>query len=117
MCIIHLHFQLGGRIYLNEFEDKIKFTNPGDFIPQKIENVLEVGYNPPFYRNQLLAESMVLFHMIDTATLGIRRAYNIQKAKYFPMPDYNITSGTQVEVTVYGKTIDDDGEPDRSKSY
>lgn len=106
-CIAHTNYQLGGRIYLNEFEDKIKFTNPGDFIPQKIENVLEVGYNPPFYRNQLLAESMVLFHMIDTATLGIRRAYNIQKAKYFPMPDYNISSGTQVEVTVYGKTIDD----------
>lgn len=41
--------------------------------------------------------------MIDTATLGIRRAFNIQKAKYFPMPDYNISSGTQVEVTVYGK--------------
>lgn len=106
-CIAHTNYQLGGRIYLNEFEDKIKFTNPGDFIPQKIENVLEVGYNPPFYRNQLLAESMVAFHMIDTATLGIRRAYNIQKAKYFPMPDYNISSGTQVEVTVYGKTIDD----------
>lgn len=106
-CIAHTNYQLGGRIYLNEFEDKIKFTNPGDFIPQKIENVLEVGYNPPFYRNQLLAESMVLFHMIDTATLGIRRAYSIQKAKYFPMPDYNISSGTQVEVTVYGKTIDD----------
>lgn len=106
-CIAHSNYQLGGRIYVNEFEDKIKFTNPGDFIPQKIENVLEVSYNPPFYRNQLLAESMVAFHMIDTATLGIRRAYNIQKAKYFPMPDYNISSGTQVEVTVYGKTLDD----------
>lgn len=106
-CIAHTNYQLGGRIYLNEFEDKLKFTNPGDFIPQKIENVLEVGYNPPFYRNQLLAESMVAFHMIDTATLGIRRAYNIQKSKYFPMPDYNISTGTQVEVTVYGKTIDD----------
>lgn len=106
-CIAHTNYQLGGRIYVNEFEDKIKFTNPGDFIPQKIENVLEVSYNPPFYRNQLLAESMVSFHMIDTATLGIRRAYNIQKAKYFPMPDYNISSGTQVEVTVYGKTIND----------
>lgn len=102
-CIAHTNYQLGGRIYVNEFEDKIKFTNPGDFIPQKIENVLEVSYNPPFYRNQLLAESMVVFHMIDTATLGIRRAFNIQKAKYFPMPDYNISSGTQVEVTVYGK--------------
>lgn len=106
-CIAHTNYQLGGRIYVNEFEDKIKFTNPGDFIPQKIENVLEVSYNPPFYRNQLLAESMVAFHMIDTATLGIRRAYNIQKAKYFPMPDYNFSTGTQVEVTVYGKTLDD----------
>lgn len=85
--IAHSNYQLGGRIYVNEFDDKIKITNPGDFIPQRIENVLEVSYNPPFYRNQLLAEAMVAFHMIDTATLGIRRAYNIQKAKYFPMPD------------------------------
>ncbi len=106
-CIAHTNYQLGGRIYVNEFEDKIKFTNPGDFIPQKIENVLEVSYSPPFYRNKLLADSMMAFHMIDTATLGIRRAYNIQKAKYFPLPDYNVSSGTQVEVTVYGKTLND----------
>lgn len=106
-CIAHTNYQLSGRIYVNEFEDKIKFTNPGDFIPQKIENVLEVSYNPPFYRNQLLAEAMASFHMIDTATLGIRRAYNIQKAKYFPMPDYNVSTGTQVEVTVYGKSLND----------
>lgn len=106
-CIAHTNYQLGGRIYVNEFEDKIKFTNPGDFIPQKIENVLEVSYNPPFYRNQLLAEAMASFHMIDTATLGIRRAYHIQKAKYFPMPDYNVSTGTQVEVTVYGKSLND----------
>lgn len=106
-CIAHTNYQLGGRIYVNEFEDKIKFTNPGDFIPQKVENVLEVSYNPPFYRNQLLAEAMAAFHMIDTATLGIRRAYNIQKAKYFPMPDYNVSTGTQVEVTVYGKSLND----------
>lgn len=106
-CIAHTNYQLGGRIYVNEFDDKIKFTNPGDFIPQKIENVLEVSYNPPFYRNQLLAEAMASFHMIDTATLGIRRAYNIQKAKYFPMPDYNVSTGTQVEVTVYGKSLND----------
>lgn len=106
-CIAHTNYQLGGRIYVNEFVDRLKFTNPGDFIPQKIENVLEASYSPPFYRNQLLAESMAAFHMIDTATLGIRRAYNIQKAKYFPMPDYNVSSGTQVEVTIYGKTLND----------
>ena len=106
-CIAHSNYQLGGRIYVNEFEDKLKFTNPGDFIPQKVEKVLEASYSPPFYRNQLLAESMAAFRMIDTAALGIRRAYNIQKAKYFPMPDYNVSSGTQVEVTIYGKTLND----------
>ncbi len=106
-CIAHTNYQLGGRIYVNEFEDKIIFTNPGAFIPQKVENVLEASYSPPFYRNQLLAESMAAFHMIDTATLGIRRAYNIQKAKYFPMPDYNVSSGTQVDVVIYGKTLND----------
>ena len=73
-CIAHTNYQLGGRIYVNEFEDKIKFTNPGDFIPQKIENVLEVSYNPPFYRNQLLAESMVVFHMIDTANFRYQKS-------------------------------------------
>lgn len=106
-CIAHTNYQIGGRIYVNEFEDKIKFTNPGDFIPQRIENVLSVSYNPPFYRNQLLAEAMATFHMIDTAALGIRRAYNIQKSKYFPMPDYNLSSASQVEVTIYGKSLDD----------
>lgn len=64
-------YQLSGQIYLNEFEDKIKFTNAGDFISQRIENVLEVSYNPSFYRNQLLVESMVMFHMIDIAIFGI----------------------------------------------
>lgn len=29
---------------VNEFDDKVKITNPGDFIPQKIENVLEVTF-------------------------------------------------------------------------
>ena len=105
--IAHSNYQLGGRIYVNEFDDKIKITNPGDFIPQRIENVLEVSYNPPFYRNQLLAEAMVAFHMIDTATSGIKKVYRIQKEKFFPLPDYNLSNVNQVAVTVYGKILDE----------
>lgn len=105
-CIAHANYQLGGRIYINEFEDKISFTNPGDFLPQNIEAVLQTSYNPPFYRNQLLAESMANFHMIDTAAMGIRKVFRIQKEKYFPMPDYDLANN-QVGVTVYGKIIDD----------
>lgn len=104
-CIAHTNYILGGRIYVNEFEDKMIITNPGSFIPESIENVLQVSYNPPFYRNQLLADSMVKFNMIDTATLGIRKIYKIQRDKYFPMPDYDFQTINQVSVTVHGKSL------------
>lgn len=105
--IAHSQYQSGGRIYVNECEDSINITNPGDFLPQTIEAVLQTTYNPPFYRNQLLSESMVKFHMIDTATSGIKKVYRIQKEKYFPMPDYDLSSANQVSVTVYGKTLNE----------
>ena len=106
-CIAHSNYVLGGRIYVNEEEDCISIVNPGDFLPQKIENVLQKTYNPPFYRNQLLAEAMVKFHMIDTATSGIKKVYRIQKDKFFPMPDYDLSNGNQVRVKIYGKILDE----------
>ena len=105
--IAHARYQSGGRIYVNEGEDSINITNPGDFLPQTIEAVLQTTYNPPFYRNQLLAETMVRLHMIDTATSGIKKVYRIQKEKCFPMPDYDLSSKSQVSVTVYGKTLNE----------
>lgn len=106
-CIAHSEYTFGGRIYLNEFEDKIILTNPGSFLPGKIEPVLNPGYNPPFYRNQLLAETMVKLNMIDSQSTGIRRVFRIQKEKYFPLPDYDLSDGQQVKVCVYGKILDE----------
>lgn len=105
--IAHSNYQLGGRIYVNEEDDRISIVNPGDFLPRTIEKVLQKTYNPPFYRNQLLADSMVKFHMIDTATSGIKKVYRIQKDKFFPMPDYDLTSEAQVSVRVYGKILNE----------
>lgn len=106
-CMAHSNYQLGGRILVNECEDCIIITNPGDFLPQSIEAVLQTTYNPPFYRNRLLVDAMVLFHMIDTATSGIKKIYRIQKDKYFPMPDYDFSVKNQVTVKVYGKILND----------
>lgn len=106
-CIAHSNYQLGGRIYINEEDDGIGIVNPGDFLPHTIERVLQKTYNPPFYRNQLLADAMVKFHMIDTATSGIKKVYRIQKDKFFPMPDYDFSSGNQVAVKIYGKILDE----------
>ena len=106
-CIAHSDYTLGGRIYLNEFEDKMVITNPGTFLPGTIEAALQRNYNPPFYRNQLLAETMVKFNMIDTQSMGIRKVFRIQQEKYFSLPDYDLSTHNKIEVTVYGKVIDD----------
>lgn len=106
-CIAHSNYRLGGRIYLNEFEDKITITNPGTFIPKSIEAVLEPGFSPPFYRNQLIADAMVKFDMIDTASMGISRVFRIQRDRYFPLPDYDLGKLNQVDVAIYGKILNE----------
>lgn len=106
-CIAHSDYTIGGRIYLNEFEDKLILTNPGTFLPGGIEPILQPSYNPPFYRNQLLAETMVKLNMIDTQAMGIRRVFRIQQEKFFPLPDYDFSVTRQISVTVYGKVLDE----------
>ncbi len=106
-CIAHSEYTFGGRIYLNEFEDRIILSNPGSFLPGRIEPILNPSYNPPFYRNQLLAETMVKLNMIDSQSTGIRRVFRIQKERYFPLPDYDFLDRQQVKVCVYGKILDE----------
>ena len=106
-CIAHSNYQIGSRIILDEEEDQVTFKNPGTFLPGNIQNALEKNYNAPFYRNQLLAETMVKLNMIDTQSMGIRRVYRIQKEKFFPMPDYDLNTFNQVKVTIYGKVLNE----------
>ena len=106
-CIAHQDYTAGRRIYIDEFEDHIVISNAGHFLPGDIKPVLEPAYAPPYYRNPLLAQAMVDFKMIDTASMGIRRVYSIQKEKLFPMPDYDLTKQNYVCVTVYGKVLNE----------
>ena len=48
-----------------------------------------------------------MFKMIDTETTGIRKVFRIQKEKFFPLPDYDLSSKEKVEVCVYGKEINE----------
>lgn len=106
-CVVHQNYKLHGNINVMEFKDKLIITNEGNFIPETVENVLKDGFSSPYYRNQFLANAMVNLNMIDTVGSGIRRIYNIQKEKYFPMPDYDLSEENRVKVTLYGKIIDE----------
>ena len=105
-CIVHQDYKLRGNINVMEYKDKLIITNEGNFIPETIENVLKDGFSSPYYRNQFLANAMVNLNMIDTVGSG-RRVYYIQKKKFFPMPDYDLSEDNRVKVTLYGKIIDE----------
>lgn len=106
-CIVHQDYRVNGPINIMEFKDKLFFSNQGYFIPKSVENVLKDGFSSPYYRNPFLANAMVNLNMIDTVGSGIRRVFNNQKAKYFPMPDYDLSEYNSVKVTLYGKIIDE----------
>ncbi len=106
-CIAHQNYYLMGRINVIEFEYKLMFINEGSFIPERVETLFEDGYVPPFYRNSFLANAMVNMNMIDTAGSGVKRIYRIQRNKFFPLPDYDLSDKNRVKVTIHGKIIDE----------
>lgn len=105
-CIAHQDYRLRGKINVEEFEDRLVFINEGAFIPESIEQALEPGYKPPYYRNVFLCNAMVNLYMIDTNSMGIPMMYQIQRDKCFPLPTYDLNTTNRVKVTVYGKILD-----------
>lgn len=106
-AIVHQDYKVNGPINVMEFKDKLVISNQGYFIPKSIENVLKDGFSSPYYRNPFLATAMVNLNMIDTVGSGIRRVFNNQKSRFFPMPDYDLSESNSVKVTLYGKIIDE----------
>ncbi|ADV45401.1 ATP-binding protein [Nitratifractor salsuginis] len=105
-CIAHQDYELGGRINVVEFPDRLVISNLGSFIPGSVENVIRQDAPPERYRNPFLSRAMVEINMIDTIGSGIRRIFSKMKQRYFPMPDYRI-SPERVEVTIYGRILDE----------
>ena len=105
-CIEHSDYSLLGKINVEEYEDRLVFINEGAFIPETVEQALEPGYKPPYYRNAFLCNAMVNMYMIDTNSMGIPMIYEIQKDKCFPLPTFDLETPNRVIVTVYGKVMD-----------
>ena len=105
-CIAHQDYTLRGKINIEEFEDTLVFMNEGHFIPETVEQALEPGYRPPYYRNQFLCDAMVNLYMIDSNAMGIPTMFEIQRERFFPMPSYDLSEPNRVKVTVYGKILD-----------
>ena len=104
-AVAHQDYTLQWKINIVEDDDKIVIANKGAFIPWSIESVINADAPSEYYRNTFLVQAMVNLNMIDTIGSGIKRAFLIQKEKYFPLPDYVIADDI-VRMTLYGKVID-----------
>ena len=59
-----------------------------------------------YFRNECLCKAMVDFNMIDTVSRGIKKMFNEQWRRHFPMPDYEIDAAKKkVVVRIYGNEI------------
>ncbi len=104
-CIAHQDYTKHGRINVVELDDQLIFTNVGNFIPGSVEKVVKDDAPEEHYRNRFLATAMFNLKMVDTAGGGIRKIFNYQRERFFPMPDYDL-SGSKVKVTITGKVLD-----------
>ena len=105
-AIGHQDYRLGGRIIVVEKEDStLLFQNSGAFIPKTIENVLLQDAPEASYRNPFLVNAMVSLNMMDTIGSGIKKMYQIQSKRFFPLPDYDLTR-ERVGVKFTGKVLD-----------
>jgi ATP-dependent DNA helicase RecG len=105
-CIAHQDYTLNGKINFVEHEDgKLVFINSGSFIPSSVEDVVIADAPEQTYRNPFLIEAMINLNMIDAIGSGIKRMFNIQRKKFFPMPEYEFV-GKKVKLTITGKVLD-----------
>lgn len=106
-AIAHQDYDKGARIEVIEYEnDHLVFRNHGIFLPESVEKVVLDDSPESIYRNPFLVEAMRNVHMVDTEGGGIKKLYEQQKKRFFPMPEYD-TSGGMVTVDIEGKVIDE----------
>lgn len=107
-AIAHQDYSKKGYINVVEFEDDhLVFSNYGTFLPKSIEDVVLRDSPEENYRNPFLVAAMKNLDMIETQGGGIRKLFNYQKQRFFPMPDFDFSEG-KCKATITGKILNED---------
>lgn len=104
-CIMHQDYAMNERIIVNEYVDKLVFTNAGAFFDGAYEDYVEGKKTPGRYRNQFLCNAMVNLKMVDSQGFGIHDMYQHQRDRFLPMPDYDRSDDSHVILEIPGQVI------------
>lgn len=99
------HDKLGQ--YISGLSNAACVENEGGFIEGSAEDYTFGDKTPKKYRNRWLSDAMVNLNMIDTMGYGIRRMYEGQRKRFFPLPDYCQSTRDKVVLEIYGHSIDE----------
>ncbi|MBX7062702.1 MAG: putative DNA binding domain-containing protein [Pyrinomonadaceae bacterium] len=105
-CIAHQDYERNGRVIVTEFLDKLTFRTEGNFFSGNPDDYLDGTITPSRYRNPFLTQAMAVLNMIDTMGYGIYKMYRGQAKRYFPLPDFDLSEGNAVTLTIYGHIVD-----------
>lgn len=102
---MHQDYAMNERIIVNEYVDKLVFTNAGAFYEGVYEDYVEGTKTPGRYRNQFLCNAMVNLKMVDSQGFGIHDLYQHQRDRFLPMPDYDRSNESHVILEIPGQVI------------
>lgn len=105
-CLAHQDYSRNGRIVVTETPDRLIFENEGSFFEGRPEDYVSGEKTPRRYRNPFLAQAMAELNMIDTMGYGIHSIHVGQARRFFPMPDYDLSSPDAVRMILYGSIVD-----------
>lgn len=105
-CIAHQDYTLQERINLVENPGFLYYANGGSFIPGTVQKALATHGPQRHYCNECLCNTMVNFNIIDIVGRGIRKIFNQQWERRFPMPDYESRKVIFHEILLFAITPD-----------
>jgi ATP-dependent DNA helicase RecG len=105
-CIAHQDYNRNGRVIVTEQLDRLTFANEGNFFEGLPSEYVGGDKTAMRYRNPFLTKAMVALNMIDTMGYGIHQMHVMQRNRYFPMPDFDLTEPTAVRLTIHGAIVD-----------
>lgn len=105
--IAHQDYPRQGRVLVVEYPDRLLITNLAEFLPGNIQTVIEQDAPQNIYRNAFLAQAMVGLGLIDTQGGGIKRMFETQRRRAFPLPDYDLSRQGEVRVGIAGRILDE----------
>lgn len=105
-CIAHQDYRRSARVVVTELPDRLTFESEGSFFEGQPDEYIGGNKTPLRYRNPFLTQAMSELNMIDTMGFGIHAIYKGQVQRYFPLPDYDLSSPNAVRMVLYGGVVD-----------